>query len=49
VNEEKKKQMIAAVKEVAGVSKVKDDIGIVPPRAIRTTILDNQRHTVLVT
>jgi cytidylate kinase len=30
VNEEKKKQMIAAVKKVAGVSKVKDDIGIVP-------------------
>jgi osmotically-inducible protein OsmY len=31
VNEEKKKQMIAAVKKVAGVSKVKDEIGILPP------------------
>jgi len=31
VNEEKKKQMIAAVKKIAGVSKVKDEIGILPP------------------
>jgi len=31
VNEEKKKHMIAAVKKVAGVSKVKDEIGILPP------------------
>jgi len=31
LNEEKKKQMIAAVKKVAGVSKVKDEIGILPP------------------
>ena len=31
VDEEKKKQMLAAVKKVAGVSKVKDEIGILPP------------------
>jgi len=31
VNEEKKNQMIAAAKKVAGVSKVKDEIGILPP------------------
>jgi len=31
VNQEKKKQMIAAAKKVAGVSKVKDEIGILPP------------------
>ena len=31
VNGDKKKQMIAAVKKVAGVSKVKDEIGILPP------------------
>ena len=31
VNEEKKSQMIAAVKKVAGVSKIKDEIGILPP------------------
>jgi osmotically-inducible protein OsmY len=31
LNEEKKQQMVAAVKKVAGVSKVKDEIGILPP------------------
>jgi hypothetical protein len=31
VNQEKKSQMIAAVKKVTGVSKVKDEIGILPP------------------
>jgi cytidylate kinase len=31
VNGEKKKQMIETVKKVAGVSKVNDDIGILPP------------------
>lgn len=31
VDQEKKNQMIAAAKKVAGVSKVKDDIGILPP------------------
>jgi len=31
MNEEKKNQMIAAVRKVAGVSKVKDEIGILPP------------------
>lgn len=30
-DKEKKNEMIAAVKKVAGVSKVKDDIGILPP------------------
>jgi len=30
-DQEKKRQMIEAVKKVAGVSKVKDDIGILPP------------------
>ncbi len=31
LDEEKKRQMIGAVKKVTGVSKVKDDIGILPP------------------
>ena len=31
VNEEKKKQMIAAVRKVAGVVKVEDEIGVLPP------------------
>jgi cytidylate kinase len=31
VNQEKKNQMIAAAKKVPGVSKVRDDIGILPP------------------
>jgi cytidylate kinase len=30
-NEEEKKQMIAEVKKVAGVSKVKDEVGVLPP------------------
>jgi cytidylate kinase len=30
-NQEEKEQMIAAVKKVAGVSKVKDEIGLLPP------------------
>jgi len=31
VNQEKKNQMIAAAKKVAGVSRVKDEIGVLPP------------------
>jgi osmotically-inducible protein OsmY len=33
VSAEEKKQMIGAVKKLAGVSKVKDEIGILPPGA----------------